>query len=295
MEPTRSTRTSRDGVIDPATRLGHLELTVAELDREVAFYRDVLGFRVQGEAGGTVSLGAGERDLLRLTERRGASRVPGTTGLSHFAILIPRRVDLAQLFQRIIATGAPIRGLEDHHTHEAIYLTDPEGNGLELARDYPRDQWPTFEAILQRGSAPLDVDGLVAELPNGEEPWAGLPADASIGHVFLHVADLVAADAFYHGVLGFDVVGVVPGDAEFVSAGGYHHHVAFNLGAGQGAPPPPSGTPGLDHATIVAPNAVELARVLRRLRDAGRAVEDTSDGYLTRDPSGNGVLLTTEA
>ncbi len=295
MDATTSTGVDCEATIDPATRLGHVELTVAELDREVAFYCDILGFRVQDHTDGTVSLGAGGNDLLRLTERRNAARVPGTTGLSHVAILISRRVDFARLFQRVVETATPVQDLQDHHTHEAIYVIDPEGNGVELAWDYPRDQRPTFEEMIRLGSARLDVEGLVAELPSDGTPWVGLPTDTAIGHVFLHVADLAAADAFYHGVLGFDIVGAIAGDAEFVSAGGYHHHIAFNLGAGVGAPPPPPGSLGLDLFAIVVPNGAELNRVLGRVRDAGRAVEETPAGHLIRDPSGNGVLLTTEA
>jgi catechol 2,3-dioxygenase len=278
--------------IDAATELGAVHLTVADLDREVTFYRDILGFQVQRRDSDTAALGAGGAELLRLTERPGAPRVTGTTGLYHYAVLVRQRVDLAQLLRRIAETRTPVQGLVDHHTHLAIYLADPEGNGIELAWDRPRDQWPTWETMYRRGNAPLDVEGLFAELPAGDAAWAGLPADTAIGHVHLHVAELKAADAFYHGLLGFDVTVVFPRSAEFVAAGGYHHHIGFNLWAGPGAPPPPAGAQGLRYFTIRLPNAAELARLEARLRAAGLTPEQTPEGLLVEDPSRNGVLLT---
>jgi catechol 2,3-dioxygenase len=281
--------------IDPRTALGHVQLVVADLAGEVAFYTDVLGFRLHRREAGSALLGAGADDLLRLEERKGATRATGTTGLYHFAVLVSRRVDLAQLLRRIAESRTPVQGMVDHHTHEAVYLADPEGNGIELAWDYPRDKWPSWQDLYRLGNARLDVERLFAELPDDDEPWGGLPVDTRIGHVHLHVADLAAADTFYHRVLGFDVKAKLGGAAEFVSAGGYHHHIAFNLWAGAGIPPRPDGSRGLEHFTVLLPDEVELTRVVDRVRAAGLPFEVTNHGTLVRDPSRNGVLLTAQA
>ncbi len=280
------------GGIDPATRLGHVHLTVLDLEAQLAFYQDVLGLRLQWREGSTASLGAGRGDLLRLTERPDAHRVYRATGLYHFCLLVPRRVELARLLRRVADTRTPVQGLVDHLTAEAIYLADPEGNGIELDSDWPREQWPTPSEMVRRGNDPLDVEGLLAELAAAPSEWAGLPPETMIGHVHLHVADLAAARHFYHDLLGFDEMMQFPGQAGFVSAGGYHHHVAYNVWAGVGAPTPPENALGLRHFTIRLPREAELARVVERLHEAGVAVERIDEGLLTRDPSRNGILLT---
>ena len=281
------------GGIDPATRLGHVHLTVGSLENEVAFYQEVLGFRLQRRDGDSASLGAGKEDLLRLTERPGARRAQRTTGLCHLCVSVPSRLELAQLLRRIADTRTPVQGLVDHRTAEAIYLADPEGNGIELDSDRPRAQWPTPAEMLRLGNAPLDAEGLEAELAAVPGARAGLPPETTIGHVHLHVADLTAARAFYHGVLGFDQMMELPGQAGFVSAGGYHHHVAYNIWAGAGAPPPPEGALGLRYFTVRLPNEQALSQVVARVRAANLPLEETAAGLLVCDPSRNAVLLTT--
>jgi catechol 2,3-dioxygenase len=288
-------RAGAGGGIDPATNLGHVHLTVANLETQLAFYQGVLGFQVHRREGDTASLGAGRDDLLRFTEQKGARPARRTTGLYHFCLLVPARVELAQLLRRIADTSSPVQGLVDHHTAEAIYLADPEGNGIEIDSDWPRERWPSAQEMLRLGNAPLDVDGLMAELPNAPGDWPGLHADSTIGHVHLHVSDLASAREFYHGILGFDEMMQIPGQAGFVSAGGYHHHVAYNIWAGVGAPPPPADTTGLRHFTVQLPDEAALSLVLSRVRAAGLPVEETEGGQLVRDPSRNGVLLTTRA
>jgi catechol 2,3-dioxygenase len=292
METSMTQTATRGTPIDPNTSLGPVKLTVADLDREIAFYRDILGFELQGRDADCAALAAGRTELLRLVERRGAPRVTGTTGLYHFAVLVRQRVELAQLLRRIAETRTPVQGLVDHHTHEAIYLPDPEGNGIELAWDRPKSEWPSAQDMYRRGNARLDVNRLLGELGDDDSPWPGLPAETAIGHVHLHVADLRAAEAFYHGVLGFDVTARLGDSAVFVAAGGYHHHVGFNLWAGAGAPPPPAGAPGLDYFTVRLPNAAALEPVLARIRENGLSPTETADGLLVHDPSRNGVLLT---
>ncbi|MGH2354817.1 MAG: VOC family protein [Chloroflexota bacterium] len=307
-------------ILDPRTTLDHVHLTVRDLETEVAFYRDILGLQVHRRDDGFASLGAGRpapsagsgqasaahsgqalsvakgRDLLRLSERRDAPRVPRASGLYHFCFLVQQRVELAQLLRRIAETRTPVQGLVDHHFSEAIYLADPEGNGVELNWDRPRDQWPAVDTVIRRGNRPLDVAGLEGLLEDAPHPWPGLLPDATIGHIHLHLGDLAAAERFYIGILGFEKQMEFPGQAVFVSAGGYHHHVAFNLWAGRGIGPAPPDAAGLRHFAIRLVDQAELERVLRRVRAAGlttedTATEDTAEGGLVRDPAGIGVLL----
>lgn len=279
--------------IDAATRLGHVHYTAANLDRQIGFYRDVLGFRLHWREGGSAGLGAGGEDLLRLTERSDARRTRGTTGLYHTAFLVPTRWDLAQLLKSIALTGTPIEGMTNHGTHLAIYLPDAEGNGIELAWDFPQDQWPkTFEAMMRNNRA-LSPQQVFSALEEGPEMWEGLAEATRVGHVHLHVAHLGPTEHFYRGVLGFDSPFEIPGgSATFFSAGGYHHHIGTNLWQGEGAPPPPADATGLRYFTVVLPGSTELERVRARVAQAGLSVEAVDGGHLVRDPASNGVLLT---
>ncbi len=282
--------------IDPRTHLGRVHYTVASLEKMVAFYRDLLGFRLLWQEGDSAGLGAGERELLRLTQVDGAKRVRRTTGLYHTAFLLPTRWDLAHLVKRVLVSGAPIHGHSNHGTHLAFYLPDPEGNGIELAWDFPRDQWPmTPDGMYDIARAPrsgIDLEELLAELERDASPWEGLAPATVVGHVHLHVSSLNASRAFYHGVLGLDVT--LDRDdfgALFVSAGGYHHHVGANIWLGEGAPPAPPYATGLRSFTIVVPGRQELDRLIGRLEEAQLPYEPQDEGVLVKDPSQIGVLL----
>jgi catechol 2,3-dioxygenase len=271
---------------------------VGDLAREAAFYTDVLGFQVQGDGEGALRLGVGSRELLRLREIPGAVREPRRTGLYHFAPRVPARADLGRMLARILQRRVPLQGMVDHHTHEAIYLADPEGNGLELCWDRPANQWPSWESLFMLGNAPLDTEGLLREASStlsGEETLGSEPPRLSegtlVGHVHLHVADLEASDRFYVGVLGLERTAQIPGQAHFTSTGGYHHHIAYNLWAGRGAPPPSPGSAGLRHISLRLTGATERDELVARAKAAGHPAEDSDEGPVLRDPSGNGVLL----
>lgn len=277
--------------IHPDTTLGHVHLTISNLERSLRFYQEVLGFTVHRGEGDTASLGAGGPDLLVLTERPGARRIRGTSGLYHYAVLVPSRLELAQVLQRVAETRTPVEGMVDHWISEAIYLPDPDGNGIEVARDRPREQWPPLDTLIQRGNGPMDVEGVLGELAGGRKPWTGLDPQTVIGHVHLHVANIDEAEAFYHGVLGFEKMMRYGRSAGFVAAGGYHHHIGYNTWAGVGAPPPPPDAAGLRYFVIRLPDTAERTRVIRRVQEAGLSVEDTQAGLLVRDPSQNGVVF----
>jgi catechol 2,3-dioxygenase len=281
-------------LLPAATTLGHVHLTVSDLGRVIAFYRDVLGLGVLEQSGGSAALGVPGRELLRLQESRGATRPPRATGLYHFAPRVPSRTDLGRLVRSIGQNEVAVQGMVDHHTHEAVYLADPEGNGIELYVDRPRELWPSWEDLAGRGNAPLDVESLLAEAEVEAGEASGslrLPEGTVVGHIHLHVADLAESDAFYVDLLGLDLVGRFPGQAHFTSAGGYHHHLAYNVWAGRGAPAPPPGSRGLKHFTLLLPDTPDVERVVARLAEAGHRPENTNEGPVFRDPSHNGVLI----
>src|SRR4051812_31941684 len=179
-------------------------------------------------------------------------RPPGTTGLFHLAILVPTRVELARAARRVMRFGWSLTGASDHLVSEALYLNDPEGNGIEIYRDRPREEWRYDErGEMQMATIPLDLDGVMGELAPDANGDAGMPAGTRTGHVHLQVSELPAAEEFYEHGLGFDVtVRSYPG-ALFVSAGGYHHHIGMNTWTSQGGSPPPPGSRGLDWFQVV--------------------------------------------
>ena len=279
--------TSTTGALLPdATRLGPVHLTVTDLARSVAFYEEVIGLRVQRMDGGEAAVG----DVLVLHEEPSARRAGRHAGLYHVALLFPTRAELARVAMRIAVTQTPIQGASDHGTHEAIYLGDPDGNGLELAWDRDRSVWPSYEEQLAGGVQPLDVHSLLAVVES-EQPTARAGDGVTVGHVHLHVGDTEAAKRFYRDGLGFEVQADL-GTAVFVSAGGYHHHVGFNVWRGRGVPPQPEGTVGFGHWTLVVPD--DLAAVRARLEGLGAPVAEHPEGLLARDPSGIAVVVTQE-
>jgi catechol 2,3-dioxygenase len=273
------------------TRIGRVSLTVADLKRSLDFYQSALGFSIHTHVNGRASLGAGGTDLLELVEKPGARQVRATTGLYHFAVLVPTRFQLALSLKNILETQTPVQGFADHLVSEAIYLPDPDGNGIEIYRDRPRDQWRQEDGRLRMATDPLDLDDLLAELEGHNGPWSGLHPETLIGHIHLHVRDISEAEGFYQKVLGFDLMLRYGPSASFLSAGGYHHHLGVNTWAGAGAPQPPEDAVGLRWYEIRLPNQAELDKIADQVRQAGCALDERRDGLFIRDPSENGVLL----
>jgi catechol 2,3-dioxygenase len=261
--------------------------------RSIRFYESHLGFAVLHRQAGLASLGvpgpARGEILLVLSGSADAPHVTGTTGLYHFAILVPSRAHLAQALRRLVETGTRLQGAADHGVSEAIYLADPDGNGIEIYRDRPRHEWPIVDGHLRMGVDPLDLDALLDESADAEP--ASLAEGTTIGHVHLHVSDLAAARNFYVDVLGFELMQRYGPSALFVSAGGYHHHIGLNTWAGVGAPPPPPGAIGLHQFVVRMPNASARDEVTERIRRAGIPVETDGQTVLTKDPSSNAILL----
>ena len=273
------------------TSMGAVHVSVADLDRSLAYYGDTFGLAVLEEGSRAASLGAGDIELLGLVEEPGAPPASRHTGLYHFALRVPERVDLARWLAHAARDRVTLLGMSDHFVSEAIYLTDPDGHGIEIYHDRPRVAWEGLVAS-RMTTDPLDVADLMGEVEDpATEPFDGLPAGTEMGHVHLQVADVAATIDFYRDVLGFDVMAELFGSAAFLAAGGYHHHVGANTWHSLGAPPPPAGTAALRHATIVLPDAGERDRVAARVEATGQAPESREDGVLVRDPSGIGLLL----
>jgi catechol 2,3-dioxygenase len=282
-------RTATPAKLPATLRLGAVHLTVSHLDRSAAFYENTIGLRLHRREGGVAAIGVGEEDVLVLHEVPKARRAGRHAGLYHYALLFPSREELAHAALRLAATQTPIQGASDHGTHEAIYLPDPDGNGIELAADRPRERWPK-PLNYAGGPHPLDLDGLLAAVA-GEEPRGKAGPGLVVGHIHLHVGDLDRGLAFYFDVLGFELMTFMPGAAAFVSAGGYHHHLGFNTWRGEGVPPAPADRVGLRHWTVVLDDPEEVAAVRERARAAGIAPEEHEGGFLVRDPWGIAVLF----
>jgi catechol 2,3-dioxygenase len=280
------------GQIAPQTTVGAVHLSVADLDRSLDYYREHVGIEPIGEANGGTALGAGGRPLLVLTEEPGARpSAPGHTGLYHFALLVPTRVDLARWLAHAARDQVPLTGLSDHYVSEAIYLRDPDGHGIEIYADRPREVWEG-QVGERMTTEPLDVDDLIAELDDpATEPFDGLAEATVMGHVHLRVAEIPGTIEFYRDQLGFGLMAELFSTAAFLAAGGYHHHLGANTWESSGAGPPPPGTAGLRHAEIVLPDDSERGRVIERLEGAGARVEDGPDAPMVRDPSGNALAL----
>jgi len=270
---------------------GPVRLRVADLDSQREFYERAIGLSPIDSGDGVARLGSDGTPVVELDHRADApARPPRTTGLFHLAILVPDRAALAAALARAVRAGRRISGASDHLVSEALYLNDPEGNGIEIYRDRPRAEWERDGGEIRMSTLPLDVDGLLAELRE-DEPESAMPDGTRVGHVHLNVADLDAAERFYSGLLGFDVtVRGYPG-ALFLSTGGYHHHIGVNTWAGPGAPAPAAGSRGLEWFELSVDDAPGLAELERRLGDAGAPIERRPESLLTHDPSENGLLL----
>ncbi len=273
------------------TTLGRVVLQVADLERSLLYYEGVLGLRAVERSSGHAVLGphGGDAALVELRERRGALPVPrrGRLGLFHFAILLPERADLGRFLAHLGRLGIHA-GMSDHLVSEAIYLTDPDGLGIEVYADRPRDTWQSRDGQLVMATEPLDVDDLLAA--GRGEPWTGAPAGTRIGHVHLHVGDLERAAGFYHHGLGLDqTVWSYPG-ALFLSAGGYHHHLGVNTWA-RGAEPAGEDDARLLEWEVLVPTRDDASAALDSLAGRGAAVERSPEGGLARDPWGTAVRV----
>jgi catechol 2,3-dioxygenase len=277
--------------IHPDSKIGTVFLAVSDFGRSLPYYQHKIGLKLHRQEREVAYLGAGGRELLVLRELPTAVHPRRTTGLYHFAILVPSRLELALTLQNLIETETRIGGASDHLVSEALYLSDPDGNGIEIYRDRPRNEWPLLNGQIQMDTKAFDVESVLGELHGRDHTWNGLHADTTIGHIHLHVAHLAEAEAFYTQVLGFDLIMRYGPSAAFVSAGGYHHHIGLNTWAGVGAPAPPPGSVGLEWYEILLPDEEALQAAAVRLQEANIATEQHNNSLYLRDPAQNGIIL----
>ncbi|MCR2803613.1 VOC family protein [Paenibacillus soyae] len=284
--------------LNPAARLGEVKLKVSNMERSLAFYQDVIGFQVLTRNGNIAELTAdGSTALVVLEEVPNAYIVPqrSASGLYHYAILLPTRKALGKSLRRLLDKGIQV-GQADHWVSEALYISDPDSNGIEIYRDRPRDEWEYNEqGFVKMGTDPIDWHGLLAEA-EGEE-WGGLPQGTVIGHVHFHVGDLHKSKQFYCDALGFDIEADLMRQmgALFIGAGRYHHHVGLNLWAGAGAPQVPANGTGISYFTVILPNEEELEKTAESLEQHGFAVQRDGRIRWVGDPNGISVKLEAEA
>jgi catechol 2,3-dioxygenase len=288
--------------IDPTTRPGHVHLTVANLDRQLEFYQRVIGLKQHWKRGASAGLGVGKEDMLRLTEVGGARRSRGTTGLYHFAILLPDRRELARAIARLYSLRYP-NYPTDHIMTKTTYLDDPEGNNIELYTESAEDGTMEFvngtaltrraDGTLSDGREALDVEALLLNLHPDDRLDVPMPAATRIGHFHLYVADLDQSMHFYHDLLGFDDMGIARSfRMGMVSAGRYHHHIGFNTWVGEDAPAPQPDMLGMRYFTFLLPNKPDLEQIMERLVQEGIPSQQTEEGLMIRDPSQNSIVLT---
>jgi len=266
--------------LPPETRMGTVHLIVADLDRSLAYYETQIGLRVHARADGRAQLGTGGEDLLVLTEEPGAKPADGYSGLFHFALLVPERIDLARFLAHAARDRVPLSGLSDHFVSEAIYLRDPDHHGIEIYADRPRELWEG-QVGTRLTTLPLDTNDLLATLEDPmAEPFGGLAGGTVMGHVHLCVTDVEQTVGYYRDVVGFGLMAQLGDQAAFLSAGGYHHHLGGNTWQSAGRPYAPAGYARLTQMTIVLPDEASRDALAARL-----------GGIEVFDPSGIPVAL----
>ncbi|MEK3944494.1 VOC family protein [Paenibacillus sp. FSL H3-0310] len=282
-------------ILQPDTQIGLVQIRVSNLERSLTFYQNVVGLSVLRQTGREVEMTAdGQIVLLILREIENARviRPNSVAGLYHFAILVPDRPSLGLVVRNLISSRIEV-GQGDHLVSEALYIQDPDNNGIEIYRDRPKSEWKyDAEGHVMMSTDPVDVDGLLAASEGLS--WNGLPAGTVIGHVHFHVGNLNKAKAFYVDLLGFELTANYGSAAMFISAGGYHHHIGLNVWAGQGAPAAPADTVGIDYFTLILTNEEERNAVVERVRQAGYAVTEVNGDPTFQDPWNIGIRLVLE-
>ncbi len=272
----------------PNLYVEQVSLNVLDLEKAIQFYTEIIGFQVLKQTDQKAILTTDDKTaLLTLEQPQDVTPKEGKkSGLYHFAILLPTRADLSVFLRHIIETGYPL-GASDHHVSEALYINDPDGNGIEIYIDRPSTDWKWAAGNVHMVTDPLDGDGLLAET---DAAWTGLPAGTIMGHIHLHVSDLKETEEFYINGLGFEIVSHYP-QALFISTGGYHHHIAINTWQGVGAPKRPENMVGLNWYTIVFPDVDTRNQTIGNLRKIGATVSEEDGILVTEDPAGNQIHL----
>ncbi|MCR2821175.1 VOC family protein [Lederbergia panacisoli] len=266
-------------------------LTVQNLDKTVAFYEKILGFKVIERTNEKATVSAdGETGLLVLEQNQSAApRNPKATGLYHIAFLLPERSHLADIVHYFIQTRYPLQGASDHHVSEALYMADPEGNGIEIYIDRNPEKWRWHEGQVYMTTEALDIENLLKDAT--ETGWKGMPEKTVIGHIHLQVAELEKNREFYCDGLGFDVVLHYGSLALFISKNKYHHHIGLNTWNSKGAPAPAKNSTGLRNFTLALSNEEEMQKIKQQLEKLNASFSLEEGKVITRDPSGTEIVL----
>ncbi|MGG7620625.1 VOC family protein [Bacillus coreaensis] len=276
---------------EPNTFVSQVKLKVANLERSLTFYQEVIGLQVLQQTNTTADLTADGKTVLVSIQQpvNVVSKQGRTTGLYHFALLLPTRADLGRLLKHFLQVRYPLQGASDHLVSEAIYLADPDGNGIEVYADRPASSWSWNNGEVEMPTVAIDAESLLAE---GEgKAWNGMPAETIMGHIHLHVSELQKTEEFYTKGLGFEVVTRYGGQALFISTGKYHHHIGLNIWNGVGAPPAAENSVGMESYTMVFPSDEKRKQILSKLKEMGVTVTEEKGAYITADPSGNRIRL----
>lgn len=274
----------------PNTYVGHVNIKVQDLNRSLRFYQEVLGFQVLEQTERLVKLTTdGKTSVLSIEQPENVVAKQGkTTGLYHFALLLPNRSDLADIVHHFSEIGIR-HGASDHLVSEALYLSDPDGNGIEIYIDRAPSEWSWRNGEVAMTVDPLDFEDLLTE--RKQQSWKGMPAGTVMGHLHLHVLELSKSEEFYTKGLGFEVVNRYGNQALFISTGKYHHQMALNTWAGVGAPTPAENSVGLESFSIVLADEVARDKIITQLKSIGASVTEENGSFITFDPSGNRIYL----
>ena len=275
----------------PTTFVGHVKIKVGNLERSLTFYQDVLGFKILEQTQSTAKLTTdGKTSILSIEQPENVlPKQRRTAGLYHFAILLPKRSDLANIVVHFVENGIRFAA-SDHLVSEALYLNDPDGNGIEIYSDRDPSIWRWEGTEVAMTTIPLDMKNLQTSIIPGKL-WEGMPEETVMGHIHLHVSELEKTEEFYVKGLGFDVVNQYGGQALFLSSGKYHHHIGVNVWNGIGVSQPPENSVGLDSFTLVFANEEVRKETINDLKNIGATVTEENNKFNTHDPSGNRIEL----
>ncbi|WAA10120.1 VOC family protein [Fervidibacillus albus] len=273
---------------DPNFYIGTVCLKVTNLKKSIAFYEQIVGFKILEKTDLMAKLTVdGKTPLVILEQPEGIERKSKRTSeLYHFALFLPSRKDLAEFIRHLLSIGYPF-GAADHLVSEALYLNDLDGNGIEVYVDRPSDRWKWKNGLVHMDTLELNGNDLLRE---SDGPWTGLPKGTIMGHIHLHVSHLDEAKTFYTDGLGYHIVSIYP-QAYFFSTGGYHHHIAINTWQGVGVPAPPENSVGLKWYEIIFPNEKMMESQVEKLRQIGATVTKDGDYFVTEDPASNRIHL----
>ncbi|QQD85140.1 VOC family protein [Jeotgalicoccus sp. ATCC 8456] len=270
-----------------------VSLNVKDLEKSTDFYTNIIGFKVLSKTETSVDFTVdGKHTLLRINLAESDRPNHRTSGLYHFALLLPKREDLALITMHLASKRVPL-GSADHHVSEALYLEDIDGNGIEIYIDRDPDQWIWNDGQVHMVTERLNAEDLLKNQPNPND-FKGLPEGTIMGHVHFHVGNLVKGEEFYTEGLGLNVALRFGGQALFMSSENYHHHIAINVWNGVGAPASEKGTVGLDYFDLIYPSQDVLDSAVSRLTELGYQVEVNDSFVDAVDPSGTHVHLVTQ-